>query len=322
VNEAGAGDAAPATAAPASAAPATAAPATAAPAAGVAGSGLDRLADPAWACGVALVFAEVREPGRAGDTAAGRRAASAALDRLDADAPGLAGGTIAGHTAGRGEIGRHDDGRPAWPAGLTGSIAHAGGLAVAAVARPVRTAAADPVRSAGERAVGVDVEVAGALPAADAALVLDPGERAEVAQSPHPDRLATLLWSAKEAAYKAWHTATDGGLVGVDPVDIHVELVHSGPAGRTDPPPAAGVGRVRATAAGRLAAEAEPVGDLHGWWVEDAGYVAVLLVSARRAARASARGPHQGCDGMASAATTKPSAANASTYSPPPTVSS
>ncbi len=248
-----------------------------------AGPGLDRLAGPASACGVALVFAAVTEPGRAGDTAAGRRAASAALDLL-------------GDDLGRHDLGRHDDGRPAWPAGTTGSIAHAGDLAAAVAALVGPAVAGDP--PAAGRAIGIDVEVAGALPAADAALVLDDAERAAVDRAPHPDRLATLLWSAKEAAYKAWHTATDGGLVDVDPVDIHIDLV---PA---DPATPDGLRPLRATVRGRLAGPVEPVGDLHGWCVEDAGYVAVLVVSAERAARASARGPHQGRDGMASAATT------------------
>jgi phosphopantetheinyl transferase len=259
------------------------------------GSEFDRLTGLASACGIALVFVAVTEPGRAGDTAAGRRAAATALELLDATRPG--------HIARHADIGRHDDGRPAWPVGFTGSIAHAGDLAAAALATAtlVDPAVADAPPAGGpgaERAVGVDVEVSDALPASDAALVLDDAERAAVAQAADPDRLATLLWSAKEAAYKAWHTATDGGLVAVDPVDIHIDLL---PA---DPAVPDGLPQVRATANGRLAGPVEPVGALHGWWSEDAGYVAVLLTSARRAARASARGPHQGRDGIASAATT------------------
>ena len=36
---------------------------------------------------------------------------------------------------------------------------------------------------------------------------------------------ATLLWSAKESAFKAWCTGLDADLDHVDPRDIHIELL-------------------------------------------------------------------------------------------------
>jgi 4'-phosphopantetheinyl transferase EntD len=72
--------------------------------------------------------------------------------------------------------------------------------------------------------VGIDVERSGGLDPDDAALVLDDAERARVAAHERPAWLATLMWSAKEAAFKAWSTYTAGGLGRVDPVDIHVEV--------------------------------------------------------------------------------------------------
>src|SRR5690606_27151745 len=82
--------------------------------------------------------------------AAGRRAAALCFEQL-----GLAAQPV----------GRADDGRAIWPAGYIGSISHRAGVAVAALA-PSRLVA-----------VGVDLEQAGALPAADADLVLSVAER-------------------------------------------------------------------------------------------------------------------------------------------------
>lgn len=214
--------------------------------------------------------------GRAADSAAADTAATAALAAVGV---GVAG-----------PLGRHDDGRPRWPVGVTGSMAHAGTVAVAVAASG----------DAPDQAIGVDVELAAALPAADAAGVLDASERAAVAAHPAPDAHATLLWAAKEAAFKAWNTGTGGALVGVDPVDIHIEVA----------PGAGADGRwaFTATAGGRLASMAAPVGALHGWWAQAGDYVVVVAFAA---ARASARGPHHGLDGSASAPTTSPSAAKA-----------
>ncbi|CAG0939179.1 4'-phosphopantetheinyl transferase Npt [Gammaproteobacteria bacterium] len=82
---------------------------------------------------------------------------------------------------------------PCWPAGIVGSISHAGGLAVAAAARSSMLAA-----------LGLDIEAAEAL---------DPGLIATVCRPEETRRLpanataaaaeALLLFSAKEAVYKA-----------------------------------------------------------------------------------------------------------------------
>lgn len=70
-------------------------------------------------------------------------------------------------------------------------------------------------------AMGIDLEQVRALPAGDAALVLSAAEQPRLGSHPDPDALATVLWSAKEAAFKAWSTAL-GGLPDVDPVEIMV----------------------------------------------------------------------------------------------------
>ena len=109
-------------------------------------------------------------------------------------------------------LGHEADGRARWPEGWTGSISHAGGVAVAAV-----------TPTAERRGIGIDIEEVGALDPTDAELVLDPSERAAVAAAADPAALATLIWSAKEAAFKAWSNA-GGGMAGIDPVEIHVEI--------------------------------------------------------------------------------------------------
>jgi 4'-phosphopantetheinyl transferase EntD len=146
--------------------------------------------------GVTAAICAVEEPGRAAERRAGDRAARRSLE--------LAGGV--------GPIGRQPDGRPRWPSGWVGSIAHAGRFGVAAVSRLTD-----------HRTVGVDLEHDGALEVDDARLVLTPAELRWVLACSQPERAATLVWSAKESAFKAWSSAS-GGLYGVDPLDVHIDV--------------------------------------------------------------------------------------------------
>lgn len=77
---------------------------------------------------------------------------------------------------------------PIWPAGVAGSIAHSRQLALAVAAR--RTCLAG---------IGADLERSGRVSAAVAERVLSPAERAQASAGD----LRTLLFSAKEAVYKA-----------------------------------------------------------------------------------------------------------------------
>jgi 4'-phosphopantetheinyl transferase EntD len=179
----------------------------------------------------------------------GGHAASVSVDGGSRDSERAAGeqaAAVALAAAGSGDCrlaGRAADGCPRFPSGYAGSIAHAAGVAVAVVV----------TRSRARAAVGIDVEVSGALRVRDAELVLDAQERALVAAHPQPDWLATLLWSAKEAAFKAWSAAT-GGLGRVDPVDISVTVdeeaatvavVATGPLSQAVDPFGAAVGAYR-----------------------------------------------------------------------------
>jgi 4'-phosphopantetheinyl transferase EntD len=89
------------------------------------------------------------------------------------------------------------DGRPCWPHGFVGSISHANGLCVAAVARRSRVAG-----------VGIDIEVAHHLDQALWDLVCTPRELDWLRRHDAAGLLATALFSAKESVYKClpwWH---------------------------------------------------------------------------------------------------------------------
>jgi 4'-phosphopantetheinyl transferase EntD len=111
------------------------------------------------------------------DFALGRTCAHAALALLNRDA---------------GPITRASDGAPAWPAGIVGSITHTQGYGAAVVA-----VAAD---FAG---LGVDAERIGGVTQDLWPRLFGTSERDDLSRQPDPARLATTLFSAKEACHKA-----------------------------------------------------------------------------------------------------------------------
>ncbi|MBN8292231.1 4'-phosphopantetheinyl transferase superfamily protein [Rhodobacter sp. NTK016B] len=125
------------------------------------------------------------------------RAVERAIDRRRAE-------FSAGRQAARQAIGRDVaipmaiDRSPVWPDGVTGSISHAGGWAVAAV---------------GEGLIGLDLELDAELPEEIWDTVLLPQERG---LTPHQAR---LIFSAKEAVYKAQYPQT-GALFGFETLAI------------------------------------------------------------------------------------------------------
>jgi 4'-phosphopantetheinyl transferase EntD len=89
-------------------------------------------------------------------------------------------------------IARDEDGAPRWPAGVVGSMTHCAGYRAAVVARD------------GElRSVGIDAEPYAALPAEVLDMVVSDDEVDQAI--PHWDR---IVFSAKEAVYKAWFPLT------------------------------------------------------------------------------------------------------------------
>jgi 4'-phosphopantetheinyl transferase EntD len=115
---------------------------------------------------------------RRAEFAAGRFCAHRALAAIGAD------------TA---TIGRGPRRQPLWPAGVTGSISHAAGLA-AAVAAPATSSV---------RGLGIDVELAASLDEELWPHVLTPAERSRCLASDDPVVSATTVFCAKEATFKA-----------------------------------------------------------------------------------------------------------------------
>ena len=114
-------------------------------------------------------------------------------------------------------------GAPVWPPGVVGSITHCPGWTGAVVARRPRFA---PAR--GVRALGLDAGPAGPLPTGVLEVVASDAERAALSglggERPGIPWDA-VLFSAKEAAFKAWYPLT-GILVAHDAVSV--ELFPSG----------------------------------------------------------------------------------------------
>ncbi|MEV0692764.1 4'-phosphopantetheinyl transferase superfamily protein [Streptomyces sp. NPDC050388] len=104
-------------------------------------------------------------------------------------------------------------GAPGWPAGLVGSMTHCTGYCAAALVR------ADDLAS-----LGIDAEVQGPLPEGVLSSVALPGEAERIGRlaverpEVHWDR---LLFSAKEAVYKAWFPLTGKWL---DFMEADIEL--------------------------------------------------------------------------------------------------
>lgn len=117
-------------------------------------------------------------PARRREFAAGRRAARQAMARLGH--PGAA-------------VPAGDDRAPRWPPGLVGSLSHTGTLCMAAVAR-----------EADHETLGLDIEEVADLPPDLLEIVCTPSERAwlSVQANDIRGRLARLIFSAKECAYK------------------------------------------------------------------------------------------------------------------------
>ncbi len=182
--------------------------------------------------------------GRKAEHDAGRRAVRRALDQL-------------------GRIGEPDGAmgsRPLWPPGVVGSISHARGYAVAVVSD-------DDVSGA----IGVDIDEAEALPARDAAVVCSDTERQAIDRhqdGPSRDAFATLVWTAKEAAFKAWDGWSDGRLWGVDPALLAVECTDDG--------------RVVARAAEDVADRCPGLPELAGRWARSGPLVGVVVAAPPR----------------------------------------
>ena len=143
-------------------------------------------------------------PGRIAEFASGRHCARLALSRLDPDHAGL-------------PVLRDRRGAPEWPRGVVGSITHCAGWTGAVAAR-----SGGSRLGRGVRALGLDAESIAALPAGVIDVVASQDEREALTRlgGEHPGiPWDTLLFSAKEATYKAWYPLT-GILLGHQSIDV------------------------------------------------------------------------------------------------------
>ena len=138
-------------------------------------------------------------PKRRREFAAGRRCAREALAQL-------------GHSGV--PLLRNADRSPQWPAGIVGSISHSGALCVAAIAQRAFFAG-----------LGVDVEAGAALAQRVWRRICTPAELDElerVAPASERGRIVRLVFSAKEATYKALHPIV-GTAFGFQDVEIRID---------------------------------------------------------------------------------------------------
>ncbi|GAA0686242.1 MULTISPECIES: 4'-phosphopantetheinyl transferase superfamily protein [Streptomyces] len=157
--------------------------------------------------------------------------------------------------AGAGPLLRGPHGAPRWPSGIVGSITHC---------RDYCAAVAAPRRDAGS--LGIDAERAVPLRPALLPRITSPGERERLAALPTRPGLpwGTLMFCAKEAAYKAWYPWVE------EPLGFHTA--------RVVPEPDRDTLTVRPT-------ESAPVGlpVLEGRYAAEAGLLVVVVHSRRSA---------------------------------------
>lgn len=139
-------------------------------------------------------------PARAGEFAAGRHCARAALSALGR--PGA-------------ELPRRGDRAPGWPAGTVGSITHCRGYCAAAAGPTVSYLS-----------IGIDAEPNEPLPAVVLPRISSAAERRWIGAAPGGVHWDRLLFSAKESVYKTWAPLTGAWLgfldatVTVEPAEI------------------------------------------------------------------------------------------------------
>lgn len=139
-----------------------------------------------------------------------RRAVERAVDLRRHE---FAGGRACAHASlavlecGRTPILASPDRSPVWPVGTVGSITHSDGFCLAAVS------------TQSDVSIGVDAEAVGRVTDEVAEVTMSSSERRWIAASAHPETMATVVFTTKEALYKAQHPVTGSWL---DFVDVEV----------------------------------------------------------------------------------------------------
>lgn len=144
-------------------------------------------------------------------------------------------------------IGAGARGEPLWPAGIVGSITHCAGLRACAIAlaRDIH-------------AVGIDAEPHAPLPDGVLAAIASPAERRALAEHEPAIHFDRVLFSAKEALFKACYPLT-GRLLGFEDVDVRI-------------------GSRDGTFQAELLGEGAGPADLRGRWIVRRGLVATAVV--------------------------------------------
>lgn len=167
----------------------------------------------------------------------GRACAREALERLGVEPVAIPSG---------------EHGEPLWPSGVVGSITHCRGYRACAAARAAEV-----------RSLGVDAEVDEPLPAGVLEQVAFGRERAMVAEHGAGVCLDRLLFSAKEAIYKAWFPLARRWL-GFEDVELTIDV-------------AGGAFRARLLVPGPVLGDA-PLAEFRGRWCAADGIVAAAVV--------------------------------------------
>ncbi|MBY6140894.1 4'-phosphopantetheinyl transferase superfamily protein [Leisingera daeponensis] len=107
------------------------------------------------------------------------------------------------------------DRAPVWPAGLVGSITHTKSCAMAVLAREGEV-----------QALGVDVEEDTPLKAELLPAICSEREQAWLRRQDNPGQMAKVIFSAKEAAYKAQYTLSRA-FYGFDGMELELDLAAS-----------------------------------------------------------------------------------------------
>lgn len=157
-------------------------------------------------------------------------------------------------------------GAPVFPAGAVGALTHTEGLRAAAIAR-----------GADIRGVGLDAEPHGPLPDGVLRAVSLPTERAWVGALLDAEpglRVDRLLFTAKEATYKAWFPLTRRWL-GFEDAEIRFEVsdIAHGDTG----PRSSGTFRSRILVDTGVVDGGAPLEELRGRWIVDAGFVVAAV---------------------------------------------
>ena len=105
---------------------------------------------------------------------------------------------------------RDEQRAPLWPVGVCGALAHTHGFQCALVATTDRVLT-----------LGLDAERAGPLPPDVLESIASPGERQHLSQQAAHLPLDTVLFSAKEALYKAWYPVT-GAWLGFEDAELNL----------------------------------------------------------------------------------------------------